>query len=167
LQPLVASMYRDATRAITLVAAAMRGADFDAGKLASRAGEGGTTLTELADTLVRDHGLPFRSAHAIAAMLLKARTEDPQASLSGALGRASHAILGQALTYTEEQLQTIMSPRHFVQVRTTHGGPAPEETARALAVSREVLTRDRAAFQARRDHLASADALLRARVAAL
>jgi hypothetical protein len=52
-------------------------------------------------------------------------------------------------------------------VRTTYGGPAPEETARALSVSREVLAEDRAAWQARRDHLASADALLRTRVATL
>jgi argininosuccinate lyase len=160
-------MFRDAARAVTLVAAAMRAADFDVAKLGIRAGDGGTTLTELADTLVRDHGLPFRSAHAIAAMLLKARTEDPKASIAGALGRASQAILGQTLTYTEEQLETIMSPRHFVQVRTTYGGPAPEETARALSVSREVLAEDRAAWQARRDHLASADALLRTRVATL
>ena len=56
----------------------MRLADFDVAKLASRAALGGTTLTELADTLVRDHGLSFRSAHAIAASLLKARTEDPR-----------------------------------------------------------------------------------------
>ena len=82
LQPLIASMFRDATRMVTLVAAAMRLADFDTAKLASRAAVGGTTLTELADTLVRDHGLSFRSAHAIAALLLKARTEDPQASLA-------------------------------------------------------------------------------------
>ena len=95
LQPLVASMFRDATRAVTLVAAAMRGADFDVPKLASRAGLHGTTLTELADTLVRDHGLPFRSAHAIAALLLKARTEDPGALLSDALSKASRAILGR------------------------------------------------------------------------
>ncbi len=85
LQPLVASMFRDATRAVTLVAAAMRLADFDVERLAARAGVGGTTLTELADTLVRDHGLPFRSAHAIAALLLKARTEDPDVALSSAL----------------------------------------------------------------------------------
>ena len=70
LQPLVASMFRDATRMVTLVAAAMRLADFDVEKLQARAAEGGTTLTELADTLVRDHGLPFRQAHAIAALLL-------------------------------------------------------------------------------------------------
>ena len=37
LQPLVASMFRDATRMVTLVAAAMRLADFDVEKLASRA----------------------------------------------------------------------------------------------------------------------------------
>src|SRR4029078_1061645 len=42
-QPLVASMFRDATRTLTLVAATMRGADFDVARLASRAGEGGTT----------------------------------------------------------------------------------------------------------------------------
>jgi argininosuccinate lyase len=167
LQPLVAQMFRDAVRAVTLVAAAMRGADFDVARLSALAGVGGTTLTELADTLVRDHGLPFRSAHGIAALLLKARTEDPQASLSVALEKASQAILGRTLTYTEEQLQTIMSPRHFVQVRTTYGGPAPDETLRALGVSKDALVRDKAAWQARRDHLTAMDRRLRDRVGAL
>ena len=67
LQPLVFSMFRDATRAVRLVAAAMATAEFDAASLEARAGEGWTTLTELADTLVRDHELPFKTAHAIAA----------------------------------------------------------------------------------------------------
>src|SRR5919106_1751199 len=110
LQPLVASMFRDATRTVTLVGGAMRLADFNVDRLAERAGEGGTTLTELADTLVRDHGLPFRSAHAIAALLLKARTEDPAVALSGALSKASLAILGRSLDYTEAELQRTMSP---------------------------------------------------------
>lgn len=167
LQPLVAQMFRDAARAVTLVAAAMRGADFDVARLSALAGVGGTTLTELADTLVRDHGLPFRSAHGIAALLLKARTEDPQASLSQALAKASQALLGQTLTYSEEQLQRIMSPRHFVDVRRTYGGPAPDETARALGVSRDLLARDKAQWQARRDHLSASDHLLRDRVNAL
>src|SRR5438477_4639045 len=65
LQPLVFSMFRDATRTVKLVAAAMRTAEFDAERLEARAGDGWATLTELADTLVRDHGLPFRLAHAI------------------------------------------------------------------------------------------------------
>ncbi len=164
LQPLVASMFRDAIRMVKLVAAAMRLADFDVARLASRAGEGGTTLTELADTLVRDHGLAFRCAHGIAALLLKARTEDPGVALPGALAQASLAILGRSLDYTEEQLQQVMSPAHFVNVRTTHGGPAPKETARAIAESCRVLAADRDAWKGRRDHLTGAETMLRARV---
>ena len=113
LQPLVASMFRDATRTLTLVAAAMRGADFNVDRLASRAGEGGTTLTELADTLVREEDLPFRTAHGIAALLLKARIEDPAASLSDALAKASKALLGRSLDYSDDLLRDGHEPAAF------------------------------------------------------
>jgi argininosuccinate lyase len=167
LQPLVASMFRDATRMVTLVAAAMRLADFNVDRLASRAGEGGTTLTELADTLVRDHGLSFRNAHAIAALLLKARTEDPSAAMSDALARASNAILGRPLEYSESDLHRIMSPRHFVEVRTTFGGPAPSETSRAITESARLLQRDRTDWQTRRAQLQRAEATLAAKAKSL
>src|SRR3979411_2259302 len=65
LQPLVFAMFRDATRAVRLVAAALSTAGFEAARLEGRAGDGWTTLTELADTLVREHRLPFKTAHAI------------------------------------------------------------------------------------------------------
>ena len=121
-------MFRDATRAVTLVAAAMRGADFDVAGSRRAPASGGTTLTELADTLVRDHGLPFRPAHAIAALLLKARTEDPRCVAVGdALAKASQALLGRALDYSEAQLQKMMSPRTSSRSGRP-GGPAPEET---------------------------------------
>jgi argininosuccinate lyase len=167
LQPLVASMFRDATRMVTLVAAAMKLADFDVARLESRAAAGGTTLTELADTLVRDHALSFRSAHAIAALLLKARTEDPNAALADALSKSSNAILGRALEYSEADLQTILSPAHFVKVRTTHGGPAPAETGRALSASARALESDRQAWQSRRERQAAAEEQLKAGVRAL
>jgi argininosuccinate lyase len=147
---------------VTLVAAAMKHADFDAERLAARAAEGGTTLTELADTVVRDHGLPFRTAHSIAALLLKARTEDPGASLSHSLAKASNALLGRPLDYTETQLQEVLSPRYFVQVRKTLGGPAPEETRRAIDASHQILAADREAWLERRNHLSRAEAELRA-----
>ncbi len=167
LQPLVASMFRDATRTVALVAASMKGADFDVARLAARAGEGGTTLTELADTLVREHGLPFRTAHSIAALLLKARAEDPDVSLSTALARASKALVGHPLEYSEERMQEILSPRYFVDVRKTLGGPAPEETRRALTESRRVLQSDRDAWRERRDRLSAAETELRSRSRAL
>jgi argininosuccinate lyase len=164
LQPLVASMFRDAIRMVTLVAAAMRLADFDVERLASRAGEGGTTLTELADTLVREQGLAFRCAHGIAALLLKAQCENPNAALASALADASQVVIRRRLEYPEDRLRTIMSPVNFVNVRTTLGGPAPEETTRALRASRDALAGDRAAWTHRRDQLSTAAAMLRERV---
>src|SRR5207244_9636414 len=77
LQPLVFTMFRDATRAVKLVAAAMATAEFDAAALEARADDGWTTLTELADTLAREHGVPFKTAHAIAGRLMAARQADP------------------------------------------------------------------------------------------
>lgn len=164
LQPLVATMFRDAIRMVTLVAAAMKEADFDVERLASRAAEGGTTLTELADTLVRDHGLAFRQAHGIAAALLEAQTERPRAPLAGALAEASTAIVGHAISYDEAELRRIMSPRHFVDVRTTLGGPAPSEIKRAMDESERLLEKHSADWKARRDRLIGAEAALRDRV---
>jgi len=142
LQPLVFSMFRDAMRAVRLVAAAMRTAEFDAAALEARAGDGWTTLTELADTLVRDRGLPFRPAHAIAGRLIAARAADASRPLPDLLAEVSNDLLGAPIRYSGDELAAILSPRHFVNVRRTWGGPAPDETARAAQASRVRLEAD-------------------------
>jgi argininosuccinate lyase len=167
LQPLVFAMFRDATRAVKLVAAAMTTAEFDAERLEARAADGWTTLTELADTLVRDHGLPFKSAHAIAGRLMAARQSEPQRPLAELLGDASREVLGSRLSYTEAELTTILSPRHFVSIRKTLGGPAPEETARAAHASRLQLEADEAWWNGATAALAAAEHKLAERSAAL
>src|SRR3989442_14501949 len=136
-------MFRDATRAVKLVAAAMATAEFDAKRLEARAGDGWTTLTELADTLVRDHQVPFRTAHAIAAGVMTARQHDPARPLAALLAEASRERLGAPLEHSEAAPAEVLSPRHFVTVRTTPGGPAPDQTTRAIAVSRAQQEADR------------------------
>jgi len=167
LQPLVFSMFRDATRAVQLVAAAMSSAEFDAAKLEAHAGDGWTTLTELADTLVRDHGLPFKTAHAIAAHLVGGRQRNPDRGFADLLVDASTEILARPLTYSEAQLTHILSPRHFVEIRTTFGGPAPEETVRAAKVSRAQLDADQEWWTSATDALEKAERTLADRSAAL
>jgi argininosuccinate lyase len=157
LQPLVFAMFRDAIRAVKLVAAAMTTAEFDAVRLEARAGDGWTTLTELADTLVRDHQLPFRAAHAIASTLIKGRQQNPSAPLVDLLAEASRDLIGMPLSYSEQELATILSPRHFVTVRKTPGGPAPEETARAAAASRLQLETDEGWWRSATGALAEAE----------
>jgi len=167
LQPLVFSMFRDATRSVKLVAAAMATAEFDPASLESRAAEGWTTLTELADTLVRDHNLPFRAAHGVAARLMRDRERDPNRPLSAALADASRELVGRPLEYTDAALAQILSARHFVLVRRTLGGPAQEETARASTVSRGHIDADRAWFRNATDALLAAERRLAERSARL
>jgi argininosuccinate lyase len=140
LQPLVAGVFADALRAVRLVSAAMRHADVDAPRLEACAASGGITLTELADQLVRDHDLPFRQAHAIASRLLPAIAAG--VSLSTALADASADVIGTPLRYTDAQLAGILGPSHFVDVRTTPGGPAPAQTTAAIDASRRQLAAD-------------------------
>ena len=167
LQPLVASAFRDAVRAVTLVAAALRGAELDVARLEARAAEGGTTLTELADHLARTHRVPFTAAHAIAARLLQVRRERPDAPLGAVLSTVSGDLIGVPLQYSDAEIAAIMSPRHFIEVRKTPGGPAPSETSRALQESRTHLAADRAWLDGRRSAIISASDQLKARSAAL
>ena len=171
LQPLVSSMFKDAARAVALVAAAMADAEFDVEKMAARAGAHWITITELADTLARDHGLPFRAGHAIAAALIKATDEhgqtQPRKPLAAALRDVSREVTGKEIVYTDAQLAEILSPRHFVEVRTTHGGPAPSETRRALGVSEVCLAADDTWVADIRGRLAHADAARHAAAAGL
>ncbi len=167
LQPLVFAMFRDATRAVNLVAATMTTARFDAVRLEGCAGAGWTTLTELADTLVRDHGLPFKAAHTISARLIHGCESAPGRPLSEQLDTVSTDVLGVALGYSEEALTRILSPRYFVDVRRTLGGPAPDETARAAGVCRQQLAGDEQWWAEATELLRQAERSLTARSAAL
>jgi argininosuccinate lyase len=152
---------------VVLVTIAVRGMALDTARLASRAAEGGTTLTELADHLVREHGVPFKAAHAIASRLARAHSARPDAPLGAALATASGDLLGVPLQYSDARIAQILSARHFVEVRQTHGGPAPAETGRAIEQSRRLLEDDRAWLRGRRAALQSAEARLRTRIEAL
>ena len=167
LQPLIASMYRDATRMVSILAAALEDAQFNVERLAARAGEGGTTITELADTLARDHGLPFGTAHKIAGLVIRGKNDAPAAKMSELLATASADVLGAPIAYDEAGIERILSPRHFVEIRKTHGGPAPERTIEAIAQSRAALAADEAWWRGRKDALAQASRQLSDAVRAL
>jgi len=167
LQPLVARMFRDASRAVALVAVSMAKAELNVEKLAERAEQGWITVTELADTLARDHELPFRAGHAIAARLIAAARTQPDQPLAAVLRNVSKEIVGREIVYDDRALATILSPRHFVEVRKTLGGPSPSETQRALGVSTELLVTDEAWLRTTREKLAAAGRELEAAASAL
>jgi argininosuccinate lyase len=110
--------------------------------MAERAREGWITVTELADTLTRDHDLAFKASHAVASRFVAEASRRSGDPLTAILRDASKSVLGRGLDYDEKRLAEILSPEHFVRIRSMEGGPAPAATARAVDTSRERLRTD-------------------------
>ena len=161
LQPLVFNVFDAAHRAVSLIAAALSTACFDAERMRVRAAQGWITVTELADTLTREHGVPFKASHAVASTLVRTCGAG-NVPVSAALKEVSQQVLGRALEIDEGTLSEILSPEHFVKVRTTHGGPAPSQTAAAIARSRTLLHDDEEWESAATSRLRAAEDTLRA-----
>ena len=56
---------QDANESLHLLIDMLSSATFDTDRMKEEAGKGFSTATELADSLVRTYGLPFRTAHTI------------------------------------------------------------------------------------------------------
>ena len=147
LQPLVTAMFTDSARAVRLVSAALESARLDNARMAQRAGESWITMTELADTLTRDHGLPFKASHAIASRLIAEAANQPWELWPALLAQISAHVHGTPIHYSSDQLAHILSPAHFVEIRRTPGGPNPDVVAKAISASRERLATDRHWFE--------------------
>jgi argininosuccinate lyase len=142
LQPLVRNAFRDLTRAVALLAATMAHAEFDVRHMRERASAAWVSVTELADVLVREHGLSFGVAHDIVSEIVR-RARDGAGDAPAALLESAGRARGYRIDYTPARLAHILSPENFVEVRRTWGGPSPEIVAAAIAASREGLTADR------------------------
>ena len=99
-----------------------------------------STATDVADLLVRECDMPFRTAHSIVGRAAKTGTLTIKT-----LDAAAVEITGTTLSdrgITEKQVITALSVEGSVAMRDHPGGPAPSATAEAIALSREKLNRD-------------------------
>lgn len=132
LQPLVFTMFEDASRALRLLAGLLRTAEVNRDRLKKRAGSDFMTVTELADTLVREANLSFREAHAMVSNAVEAAgSDDSPAAIAGALLKQNASLL-----LSRDRVERSLDPVQFVKVRRIIGGPAPEQTAAAIVRAR-------------------------------
>jgi len=93
------------------------------------------TATELADTLVRECGIPFRAAHTIVGMVVREAIEkgiEPSKIDLEMINRCSKKVLGRTLTLSQEAVRDALNPSTFIARREVEGGPAPQAIAKAL-----------------------------------
>ena len=103
--------------------------------------------TELANQMVRDHGLDYRTAHEIIHnFVLASRAQKIPATEARAdlLDSAAEEVLGKKLRMTDARLRELLDPAYFIKVTNSKGGVAPKEVARMIADRREKLAEVRA-----------------------
>ncbi|RZL45856.1 MAG: argininosuccinate lyase [Variovorax sp.] len=127
------------------------------------------TSMELAETLQRLHGVPFRVGHHFASeIVVYARSQNlrpkefpyAQAQRIYAESGQKYQMANAALPLDEATFRATLSPATMVRTRTGTGGPQAAEVHRMLTASSAALARDRSWVQARRSRLIEAEASL-------
>lgn len=118
-----------------------------------------TTVTELANTLVRVEGISFRAAHEIVAHVVGYLTEHNMKANEihlDTLNSISNELFHRSLKITEEQIQEALDPIKNAYSKKVLGGTAPEEVDRQLDILEDLLKQDEAIVIARENSLKKA-----------
>jgi argininosuccinate lyase len=143
LQPLVYTVFDDATRSLRLMAGLLDETEFKTDRMAAKAEACFLTATELADTLVRATSMGFRTAHEIVARGVKEST--------GVYDREKMAAAVERILATRTPryqvdgtlIREALTASNFIAVRKVAGGPAEEALSPEIARAQEQCRWDR------------------------
>jgi len=127
-----------AASALDLMREIVRNIGSDEEKVRSMATTFGVTTTELADTMVREAGIGFRSAHEICSRYVRSGND------LSALRAAFLEIAGSVFPFSDSRVADILAPDRFVAVRSLSGGPSPKGMAPVFAEIEAAMTAMRA-----------------------
>jgi len=168
LQPLAFSMCADAARALRLFAGIMSHAEVDRERMRLRACGSFLCVTELADTLVREEGISFRTAHGLVAAAVRAVGREYSAErLVTAMKGLAAETLGRELGKPREVWMRALDPHHFISIRKIPGGPALEAVQAQIVTARKEQAETKEWRDARRSLLERYPQLIRTDIGAL
>ena len=120
------SAFESGTRVLKLLTAFIPALSINSDKVRESIDTSCITVTELADTLVRQECLSFRQAHEIAAITSRyvIQKSEPLANGYNAFREAFEDHTDRRTNLSEEAYKLAVSPENFIAVRTRYGGPA-------------------------------------------
>jgi argininosuccinate lyase len=111
------------------------------------------TMTEVADTIVRESGVSFRVAHNIVGktvvQAVAARLDADQITPE-MFEASSQELFNRPLGVSAEALRQALDPTENIRRRKVQGGTAPEESGRMIRERRKDLAQSRARYEADR-----------------
>ncbi|MDD1666151.1 MAG: argininosuccinate lyase, partial [Methanomicrobiales archaeon] len=123
-----------------ILAGALATAAFHPDRMEEEAGRGFSTATGLADLLVQELGLPFRTAHTIVGRAVKAGRLD-LAALERE-GKEAFGISLKGMGLSQAKVKAALDVRSQVDARRVIGGPAPSAVKKAIRERKGLLERD-------------------------
>jgi argininosuccinate lyase len=148
--PLLFGSLETSAEILRLYGAVMETLHVNVEHLHDRAVAGFTTVTELADTLVRETNISFRQAHSIVsgmvthALLHQLSPDDLNSDL---LALIAQEKIGHEVHLSDAVLREALDPVVFVNRRSGYGGSAPSATAEILDGIESRIRTDQEAYQ--------------------
>ncbi len=125
----------DATSSVSLMAGMLASTRFEGGRLKEAVRGDMSTATELANELVRAHGVPFRQAHQIVGELVRIAVEKKislEEAADGSLGVVAKKVTGRAIKIDKERLRAVLDALKTLRLIGSTGGANPKFTARQI-----------------------------------
>lgn len=139
-------------------------------RMAARAAEDFSTVTDLADLLVRRAGASFRDAHHVIGAVVRNALDlgVPAKDITAEMIRAAAVQeLGREIQLQENDIEACLDPVRNVAARLSQGGPAPSLVLRHIGEQKVLLGKRSRVIAATAKRLGDARELLQQRVQAL
>ena len=132
---------RDVKESLRLLIDMLSSATFDTERMKEEAGKGFSTATELADTLVRTYGLPFRTAHNVVGRAVQkgslslSTLEEAALEVGGGISLVDKGL-------TQQNIDEVLDVSYSLALRKATGGPAPFAVRIAIEERKKQLDAD-------------------------
>jgi argininosuccinate lyase len=136
-------------------------------KVESKAAAGFVGATELANMLVRKHGVAFRTSHKIVGALVKALIYSKQTLLDATpelLTKVAMESVGIQLAVKKVDIVECTNPRKLIETYKVQGGPSPAEVERAIISTNKTLISTKVSITKLQENLANAEKTLNSTV---
>jgi len=150
---------------LPLLAGVISTAVFDENAMKKSAKAGNTGATELADFLVREYNIPFRTAHNIVGRAVKCGSLDLPVVEDAAQKLAKISLVKKGLT--QEAIDKTQNPKTIVSSKKTIGSPNPRMVKKAIKEADAKLVQDEVTQDIFADQLNDADTRMKHAIEAL
>jgi len=157
------------TASVAVMKSMVEGLEVNKEEMEKKAPRGFTAATELADTIVRETGIPFRTAHKIVSSLSSVLADENRESINDkdaekvfvaeilqriddfALGITEKKLSEKGLT--EKKVKEALNIASNIQKRSVKGGPAKKEVKRMLIKRKADLEKDEKSRQEKEEQV--------------